>query len=588
MNRKILSSLLFVIVAGLFLVPRIAAQFTTASLSGTVADQSGAYIPDAKVTVLNLDTGFTQTVSTGGAGDYLFSRLPVGRYKLTVEKEGLQTYIQSGIQLTVNQAATQNVQLQVAKVVGQVTVSADIPLVTTSEATLGQLVDQKRILDLPLNGRQVQQLVFLIPGSFDVTEKYCGLGCEGGIYPGQQYASINGGGPNSVNYQLDGGNNLDTNVNQNLPFPNPDAVQEFNVQTNNMSAEYGNAVSGVVNVVTKSGTNQIHADVFEFLRNGALNARNFFAPTQDSLKRNQFGGSIGGPIKKDKLFFFGTYQGTRIRTAPEGRIAFVPTQAERGGDFSDYCPGGFDVGGICQDPNGIQLVDPVTGTPFLKNQIPTTQFSPPSVYFLQYIPPPNGPGHQLTYVGPRAVQNEDEFMTKIDYNRGKHQLSGRYFYTLFKQPPQIQKVNILALDSSGNHVRVQNFAINHSYSVSPTLLFNSWFGWNLQTGGSLSGAPFSFPDAGVMVASQTPPELSMPVDGYFDIETNHNGDFDRGDYSIRENVPLTRRRQEIHFGGEVVRLKNHLRNAFLQSPLIDFGGGYSGDYLADFMLRRPC
>jgi len=151
MNRKILSSLLFVIVAGLFLVPRIAAQFTTASLSGTVADQSGAYIPDAKVTVLNLDTGFTQTVSTGGAGDYLFSRLPVGRYKLTVEKEGLQTYIQSGIQLTVNQAATQNVQLQVAKVVGQVTVLADIPLVTTSEATLGQLVDEKRILDLPLN-----------------------------------------------------------------------------------------------------------------------------------------------------------------------------------------------------------------------------------------------------------------------------------------------------------------------------------------------------------------------------------------------------------------------------------------------------
>src|SRR5207253_6091737 len=217
---------------------------------------------------------------------------------------------------------------------------------------------------------------------------------------------------------------------------------------------------------------------------------------------------------------------------------------------------------------------------------PTTSFSPPSVYFLQFIPTPNGSGHELTYVGPRAVQNEDEFMAKIDYNRGKHQLSGRYFYTLFTQSPQIQEVNVLALDSSGNHVRVQNVAINDSYSASPTLLFSTWFGWHLQTGGSLSGAPFSFPDAGVKIASQTPPELSLPVDGYFDIETNHKGDFDRGDYSIRENVTFTKERHEIHFGGEVVRLKNHLRNAFLQSPTIEFGGGYSGDNLVDFMLGR--
>src|SRR5262249_35865599 len=159
-------------------------------------------------------------------------------------------------------------------------------------------------------------------------------------------------------------------LNMNLPFPNPDAVQEFNVQAYNMSAQYGNAVSSVVNVITKSGTNQFHGDAFEFLRNGALNARNFFAPKQDSLKRNQFGGSIGGPIKKDELFFFGTYQGTRVRTAAEGVIEFVPTQAERNGDFSDLLP-------------DKQLVDPVTKIPFSNNQIPTSRFSPVSEKLLE-------------------------------------------------------------------------------------------------------------------------------------------------------------------------------------------------------------
>ena len=570
MNRKILSSLLFVIVAGLFLVPRIAAQFTTASLSGTVADQSGAYIPDAKVTVLNLDTGFTQTVSTGGAGDYLFSRLPVGRYKLTVEKEGLQTYIQSGIQLTVNQAATQNVQLQVAKVVGQVTVLADIPLVTTSEATLGQLVDEKRILDLPLNGRQVQQLVFLTPGSFDVTEKYCGLGCEGGIYPGQQYASINGGGPNSVNYQLDGGNNLDTNVNQNLPFPNPDAVQEFNVQTNNMSAEYGNAVSGVVNVVTKSGTNQIHADVFEFLRNGALNARNFFAPTQDSLKRNQFGGSIGGPIKKDKLFYFGTYQGTRLRSAPQGQIAFVPTQAERSGDFADLLPQ--------------QLKDPLSGTPFPSNQIPVSQFNSVSQFFLKYVPLPNGPGHQLTYLGPAVRQNDDQFMIKVDYNAGKHQITGRYFYTRFSQPPFVQKANLVAADVNGNLVPSQNLTVADTFNVSPHLMLNSWFGWDLINGDSLSSAPFGFPDAGVKIAAPKPPEIALGVNGYFNVQTNHLGQFHRGNWIIRETAVMMSGSHELHVGVEALRIKQPLANTFQQSGQFSFFDNLSGDNLVDFIL----
>src|SRR5262249_1889281 len=163
-----------------------------------------------------------------------------------------------------------------------------------------------------------------------------------------------------------------------------------------------------------------------FLRNGALNARNFFAPKQDSLKRNQFGGSIGGPIKKDELFFFGTYQGTRVRTAAEGVIEFVPTQAERNGDFSDLLP-------------DKQLVAPVTKIPFSNNQIPTSRFSPVSEKLLEFIPLPNGPGRQVTFLGPRAKTSDDQFMVKLDYVRGKHQINGRYFFSNFQQPPQTEK-----------------------------------------------------------------------------------------------------------------------------------------------------
>jgi hypothetical protein len=273
------------------------------------------------------------------------------------------------------------------------------------------------VIDLPLNGRQVQSLVFLAAGTTDLSARYCGVNCEGGTYPGQQQAGVSGSGPGGVNYQLDGAGHNDVYLNANLPFPNPDAIQEFRLEANNLSAVYGDGAA-IVNVVSKSGTNELHFDLFEFLRNGKLNARNFFAADQDSLKRNQFGGSAGGPIKRDKLFFFGTYQGTRIRTAPGGQIAFVPTAAERSGDFSDVLP-------------GTQLADPVTGTPYANNQVPAGQISPVAQYLLKDIPLPNGPGRQLTYVGGAQLQNEDQFTGKIDYNTGAHVFSGRYFFTNF-------------------------------------------------------------------------------------------------------------------------------------------------------------
>jgi hypothetical protein len=557
----------------LLFTSRLAGQFTTASLSGTVTDQSGASVPGAKVTVQNTDTAFTQTVSTGPAGDYLFPRLPVGKYKLTVEKEGLQTYVQSGIELTVSQTATQDVVMRIGAVSQQVTVTSDTSLVTTQSASISQVVNQGQIVDLPLDGRQVQELVFLSAGVTNTTAVYCASNCEGGTYPNEQYAKANGTFAESINYQMDGVAYNDTYINTNLPFPNPDAMREFSVQGTNMSAEYGNAVGGVVNVVTKSGTNQIHGDIFEFLRNGDMNARNFFAPAQDQIKRNQFGGTMGGPILKDRLFYFGTYQGTRYANAPGGAIAFVPTAQERTGDFSDL--------------PGVQLVDPLNNNlPFPGNQIPASRLSSVSQFFLKDIPLPNGPGQEINYLGTSQQWADDQFMLKADYVRGNNQLSVRYFFTDFNQQPLTNKADLLQVDRNGNQVRVQNIAVTHMYNASPRLLFNTWFGWNQQNGGSLSGAPFCPPDAGIDIVGTKPCALRVSVGGAFGINSSNYGAFNRGDSTYREDVTYIKGTHELHFGGEALRIRLTTIDYFEQNGAFYFTNFLSGNNIADFMLGQ--
>ena len=557
-------------------VQPVTAQYTTASLSGRVVDSSGAVIAGANVTVRNTDTGLVKRTESGGDGSFLLPVLPVGTYQLTVDRSGFKTYVQNGIVLTINGAATQQVTLELGAVNQQVTVSANATMVDTHTATVAQLIGQREILDLPLDGRQAESLVFLTPGASNTTNLYCLYNCQGGAYPSTQEVSVGGSGNANVNYEMDGASHNDSFLNVNLPFPNPDAVQEFSVMTNNLSAVYGNAAD-VVNVVTKSGTNQVHGDAFEFVRNGALNARNFFAPVQDTLKRNQFGGTLGGPIKKDKVFFFGTYQGTRIRQAPAGQIAFVPTAAERNGDFSAISN---------------QLVNPVTRVPFPNNQVPTGLFSPVAAFYVNRMPLPNGPNGQLTYLGPESRQNDDQWMGKIDYVRGKNQVSGRYFFSNFNEPPDIAlaKQNILAMDSSGNRVRVQTLALNDTYSASPTLLFNTWFGWDSQTGGSLSGAPpgTSLASAGSQVAQ--PPGAAMldalSVGGFFFISGNWQGIFDRGDKTIREVVTLQRGNHEVQFGAQVVRVNQNVSNTFQQAGSFNFSNQLSNSNLLDFMLGQ--
>src|SRR5579872_865075 len=373
----------------LLAIPVIHAQYTTANLAGTVTDPSGAIVTDAKVSLQNVDTGLQRNTQTGSSGTFSFTALPVGKYQIAVEKPGFNKYVQTGINLVLDETANIPVRLQVGDISQQVSVSADAELVNTESGTVGQLVDQKKITDLPLDGRQPQNLLFLSAGTVNETGNYCLVNCQGGVYPGEIDGNVNGAGPRGVNFQMDGAGHNDTYLNTNLPFPNPDAVQEFNVQTDNVSAQYGIGAGAIVNIVTKSGTNELHGDLFEFVRNGDFNARNFFAPTQDTLKRNQYGGAVGGPIIKNKLFYFGTYQGTKIRSAAQGNVAFVPTAAERGGDFS---------------ASGISITDPVTGQSY-GSRIPSSKLSAPAQAFLSHIPLPNGPNGQLTFAGAHVVQN---------------------------------------------------------------------------------------------------------------------------------------------------------------------------------------
>ena len=390
-------------------------------------------------------------------------------------------------------------------------------------------------------------------------------------------ANVNGTGPAQVNYQMDGSDHNDAYLNANLPFPNPDAIKEFALQSSNFTAEYGNASGGIVNVVTKSGTNQIHGSLFEFVRNGYFNARNFFAPQADTLKRNQFGGSVGGAIIKNKLFYFGTYQGTRIRSTPFGTVTFVPTAAERTGDFSTFSK---------------KLTDPLTGQPFPNNVIPANRLSPAAQYLLKYVPLPNGPARQFIYAPNPSIQGENQVMPKIDYVSGKHQINGSYFFDDWNQPAVISQTNILADTNLANKVRVSNVSANYTFVASNSLLFATSFGYNRQTGGSLSTAPFGPEDAGVNIAGpgasplKAPPEVRLSVTGGFGINTNHFGLFNRGSYTVREVATKIWGAHELRFGGEVVRINNDLYNTFSMDGQYTFNGNLTGDGVADLVLGQ--
>src|SRR5215831_9017457 len=492
----------------------------TGTIAGTVLDPSGAAVPNAAITATALTTGLTRTTTSAVDGGYVFPLLPVGPYSIMVEAPGFRRFEQKGIVVQTDKSATVSIKLEIGSTTDTVSVEANAELVETRTGTLSKVVTQQSIIELPLNGRNAASLVLLAPGTSDLTAgnaRGSGDTQQTATYPGGQSISSNGARADDINYNLDGGSNQDHYTNVNNPFPNPDAVEEFSVQTNSYSAEYGRGAGAIVNVVTKSGTNQLHGSAFEFLRNGDLNARNFFAADHDLLKRNQFGGSLGGPIKKDRLFFFGTYQGTTLRNVSLANTATVLSNAQRTGDFS----------GLTR-----QLIDPLTGQPIPGNIIPAGRIDPVSAKLLQYIPTSSRSDSLITYDLPQR-DNEHQTMGRVDYNLKKQRIYGRYFFSEYTHDPVVGAANLIAA-RNGYSDRDQSVSVNHTYNISSALLNSFIFSFNRIHGTILSGAPFSFPSLGIPIAASEPPEMALTVTGYFGIGTGHPGHFNRQNFHFTD------------------------------------------------------
>jgi hypothetical protein len=562
---------LFVLLCALWLTAPIFPADPTGTIAGTVLDPSGAAVVGANVTATALATALTRKTVSAADGGYVFPLLPVGLYALTIEAPGFRRFEQRGIQVEADKSSTVPVSLQIGAATETVSVEANAELVETRAGALSKVISQQNIIELPLNGRNAASLVLLAPGTMDLNagnSRGKGDTQQTATYPGAQSISSNGTRADDINYNLDGGSNQDHYTNVNNPFPNPDAVEEFSVQTNSYSAEYGRGAGAIVNVVTKSGTNQLHGSAFEFLRNGDLNARNFFAPTHDFLKRNQFGGSAGGPIKKDRLFFFGTYQGTILRNVSLGNTATVLTDAQRQGNFSSLSR---------------QLIDPATGQPIPGNVIPASRIDPVAAKTLQYVPTSLRPDAFISYNLP-IDDTEKQVMGRVDYNLTNQRFYGRYLRSAYTRDAVSGATSLIAA-RGGFEDLDQSASFSHTYNFRPTLLNSFIFSYNRINGTIVSGAPFSFADIGIPIAHSTPPEIQLAVTGYYSFGTGHPGHFNRQNFHFSDSIHWIVGGHEIAIGGDFMKMQVDLINTYRQNGNFRFrGNSYSGDPRSDLLL----
>jgi hypothetical protein len=518
---------------------------------GNVVDPSGAVIVDAKVTVTQVGKGLTRTATTDSSGYYVLDSLRPAQYDLNVEAKGFHTFDQKAITLLADQTLTANVNMQVGEVSESISVVGGIEQVDTTTATLKQVIDQRRIEELPLNGRNAAELSLLVAGttSYPVnpanpTGTFAGGALQGATktFPGAVAIVTNGSRQNQVSYQLDGGNNVDEYTNVNQPFPMPDALQEFSVQTSNYSAQYGQNAGGVVNVITKSGANQFHGNAFEFLRNSAFNARPWHAAKKDQLKRNQFGGTFGGPIIRNRTFFFGGYQQTIQRNVLAGVSATVPNAAQRAS---------------ATDPAVIEL--------------------------LKHIPVGDA-NNRASFTRPDQ-QDFREITLRADHSfRQSDQLTFRYFYDHFERNAIFDPSNFLTY-SDGSTIKSENYLGHWTHVFRPSLINDFRFSYAPEnaTRGPASNA-LSVQDLGVKIPFQ--PEAKaiqqIRINGLFNFGDNPQASFIRNNLTWGDDVSWVTGRHDIKFGGVIERSKVDLRNGFFQPAEFSFCSA------ANFLAGKLC
>ncbi len=559
---------------------------TTASIRGTVTDQSGGVVAGAKVTLTNTGTGIARTATTVSDGTYLFDLVQVGKYRVTVDRPGFATFIQDGITLELNQNGRLDVSLKVGQETQTIEVTSNVVQVDTTGAVLGKVENQRMINDLPLLNRDTLQLGLLQAGVFAPDPD------DGSGNP----FSVSGQRSESLTFLLDGGNNTDFLDNNIVVSPNPDAVEEFKILTNNYDAQYGRTSGGIVNQITKSGTNSFHGDLFEFNRNNFFNARDYFLPVdqaKQSFKRNQFGGTVGGPIKKDKLFFFLAYQGTRSRVGQTSPQLTVLTPAQRTGDFSSLCS--TYVAGACTDPNGTQLTNPITGNIYANNQVPVNPVI--ANYIQDFVPMPNV-GSNGFISSPTAAIDDDQGIAHIDYTLSKNDTIS--FVYLIDDTRQAYPFQIINGASTGGDVPVgsgfqTNFrnqigAFTWTHTFSPGMLNEFRFAANRTATLQNSPTDKTTPSAlGFTNVNPDDPKGAAPPIIYtngFNLGPSPQGPTTLHDATFQwaDNYTWTRDRHELKFGADISRIRQNFHYDYYNNGSYDFTfGDFTGDETADFV-----
>jgi hypothetical protein len=551
------------------------AQVPSGTILGNVKDSQGAVVPGATVTATNTGTQFSRSTVTDSEGQYTLPLLPVGNYEVVIAMSGFKNFSQSGILLEVGRNARVDATIELGSVSEVVSIVADAPLVETSTGALSRTVGQNEVLNLPLVNRDLYSLLSLT-GGVTSNDNSNSLGGP------EQLTTINGSSRaqmGSVNFQLDGGNNTAGLRGTGNPAPNPEAVQEFRVLTNGYAAEYGRYAAGVVDVVTKSGTNVLHGAAFEFFRNENLNSKRWAAPgttaAKDPLDRNQFGAAVGGPLRTDQTFFFGSYSGLRQEETYYRNSAVVPTALERAGDFS---------------ASAKRPTDPQTGQPFSGGMIPTSRFDPAALRIqTDYVPVSNLPNNFYEVRRPDPL-NTDEGTLKIDHRiSDAHSLAASYFYQKGTDTQPLSLTgNIPWVDRDFNWTQ-HNLNVSHSWLVSGNAVNQLRVSYMRQFGGRVNHPETSLGDLNSKFTIQGDPTLPrLSVSGFFTGQTSIAGpDAGSNYYGVKDAFSLNRGHHSLKFGGEVSY------EAIIHDTLLDnygvftFDGTKTGNAYADFLLGLP-
>jgi hypothetical protein len=566
----------------------MAQAVNNAQIHGVVLDPSGAAVPGAQITATSTNTGSTQNTVSGADGTFVLADLQIGGYTLEVAANGFNKYRQTGIVLQVGQNAEVNVPLKIGAASQVVQVSADAAMIETQDTSISEVMDQQRIVDLPLNGRQATDLILLSGGAAEPPNAASRV-VTTHDYVNSVGISVSGGQINGNNYLLDGGDNNDSHSNINMPFPFPDALQEYSVQTNGISARYGLHPGSVINVATKSGTNSYHGDAFEFVRTPSLNAQNRFATasSRDALHRNQFGGTIGGPLLRDKLFGFGGYQGTIIHNVTGSNIAHVPTQAVLNGNWSAIENGSASNGEVCITSGTRTLDLPGTKTPYSPtNQIPTGSYVGAALSYLKLIAVSTDACGLLTYPAANP-SNEYQDVGRFDWVRTpKNTIYGRYFILDYSNPA-VYTSNLLTLTRPSLLDRSQSITIGNQMSLSPTVINAMHF-----TYGRLAvhrSDPPNMPSptgVGINIFDGSPNFSYIQLSNYFTIGGGSNAPakFVRNQYQWADDTDWIHGKQHFSFGAEGIIGQMYQSNVYDSNGFFNFNGQGTGDALADFML----